>query len=139
MRRFLLSSVVVIAAIFVSAYPSTASEGVPQIRRDNIVKSGQRDRIGRARQTEPDCTVSRVPNVRVIEPPSHGRVALVREQEVITGAKGRFAKCNSRQVPVIAYYYQSTPGYIGRDRFVVRISFRDGFVTDRISTIQVKK
>jgi len=139
MGRFLLTFAVAVAAISMSDFVATASEGVTQVKRDDVVKSGQRKRIGHSWYINPDCSVTRVPTVRVIDPPLHGKVALVHEKNVVTEAEGRVAKCNSLKLPVIAYYYQSAPGYVGSDRFVARVSFGNGVVTDRITTIRVQK
>jgi len=109
------------------------------VRLDKTAKTGQRERVGHAWHINPDCTVTHVPNVRLIDPPLHGSLALVREQAVVTNAKGRFAKCNSLKLRMIGYYYQSTPGYIGKDRFVARVAFGDGNVNDNVTSIKVEK
>ncbi|WP_168880023.1 hypothetical protein [Rhizobium sp. P28RR-XV] len=106
---------------------------------DKTAKSGNRERVGRAWHINPDCSAGHSPTIRVVEPPAHGKLTLVAEQEVLTDAKGRFAKCNSLKLPVIGYYYQSSPGYSGSDRFILRVSFGNGTVKDSATSIQVQK
>lgn len=139
MRHFLSGFITAVVAIAISAFAVSASEGVPQVRHDSTVKTGQRERIGHSWHINPDCSVTGVPTVRVIDPPLHGKITLARVREVITDAKGRTIRCNSLKLPVIAYFYQSTAGYVGSDRFVARVSFGNGDVTDRIQTIRVQK
>lgn len=139
MNSLLAGFVSIIVAISMSGCATTSSDGVRQVRFDKTAKTGQRQSVGHNWHLNPDCTVTHVPNVRVIEPPLHGSLALVREQAVVTNAKGLFAKCNSLKLPMIGYYYQSTPGYIGKDRFVARVAFGDGNVKDRVTSIKVEK
>jgi hypothetical protein len=139
MRTPVLALASALIAISTSGCVTTSADGVAAVSHDKIAKSGQRDRVGHAWHINPDCSVTRRPTVRVVEPPAHGKLALIEEQEVLEEAKGRFAKCNSLKLPMIGYYYQSTSAYIGADRFVVRVSFGNGSVKDSIINIQVQK
>lgn len=139
MTRFLLSFVSAIAAISLSGCVTTSADGVRQIPHDHVVKSGKREQIRQSWHLNPDCTVSHVPTVRVIELPRHGTATISDEKGLISKAKGQFARCNSLKLPVAGIYYQSAPGYIGRDKFIARVSYGDGHVVDRIESIRIQK
>lgn len=139
MRFPLVAFASVIVAISVSGCVTTSADGVRQVSHDRTATSGHRERVGRAWHINPDCSTAGAPTIRIVEPPAHGKLTLVAEREVLTDAKGRFAKCNSLKLPVIGYYYQSIAGYSGSDRFTLRVSFGNGKVSDSIINIQVQK
>lgn len=139
MRSPLVAFSLVIVAISASGCVTTSADGVRQVSHDKSVTSGHRERVGRAWHINPDCSTAGAPTIRVVEPPTHGKLTLVAEKEALTGAKGGFAKCNSTKQSMIDYYYQSSPGYSGSDTFTLRISFGNGTVKDSVTGIQVQK
>lgn len=138
MRIFAVPLFSLFVALSISGCVTTSPDGVRQVRHEVTAKSGRRERVGNAWRINPDCSVTRVPHVRVTQPPTHGRLALVPARAPVTGAK-RLVKCNSVEVPMIGYYYQSNPTYVGEDRFTVRVSSGSGAVNDSITNIQVRK
>ena len=128
-------TIVVIGAAL-SSCASTNVDGVRQIDDRALAVSGERTRIGRDWNLNPDCSVRTKPLVRVLEPPKHGKLAIVQE-DVFPARKD--GKCGSTKVLGNAQYYTSDRGFVGKDRIVTRHSYDSGGVQDVTSEITVVK
>ncbi|PZM15005.1 hypothetical protein [Rhizobium tubonense] len=118
----------------------TYVDGVKQTSGKKVAVSGERTLTGRTWLIKPDCTLSRIPNVRVTQPPKHGHVEIVQEELYPSYDSGDFKKCNTVKVMGIRGYYTSNTNYIGPDSYTARTSYGDGTdIEDAVISINVVK
>ncbi|TCU14754.1 hypothetical protein EV132_108124 [Rhizobium sullae] len=135
-------SILSIAAMSLSASLSgcttTSPDGLVRYKARRSVVSGERTKIGAAWNLNPDCTAKTVPDVRVRQAPKHGKVENLREL-AFPSATDEYEKCNGTKVPAVVGYYTSKQGFVGKDRIVVRTSYKDGNVDEQVLDIAVVK
>lgn len=133
---FILSIAAMSVSASLSGCTTTSSDGLVRYQTNVSVASGERTKLGVAWNLNPDCSAKAVPEVRVREAPKHGKLENLREL-AFPNAKGEYKKCNSTKIPATVGYYTSEKGFIGKDRIVVRTSYKDGVVDDRVLNITV--
>ena len=77
--------------------------------------------------TNPDCSASGVPTVRVAQDPQHGRLTITRGGVFAYFAPSNArSACNRRRVPGVTVKYVSQRGYTGPDTTAVEVFFPNG-------------
>jgi hypothetical protein len=78
-------------------------------------------KISSINSTNPDCTTEGRVEIRVTQPPQHGRVT-VRYTGVFPNfpASNVRSACNRRRVPGVEVYYVADKGYSGSDSVAIR-------------------
>lgn len=129
----------VMAISSLSSCVTVSPDGVKRVEFNKVAVSGERTREGVAWHIKPDCSMQNMPTVRVVEPPKHGKLEIVKEGIFPTTAKGLYNKCRSVKVQGSVGYYTSDKGYIGMDRLTVRVSYGNGRIEDTVLNIKVVK
>lgn len=138
MKISIISFVVIASSALSAGCVTQSADGVMNRSHTITAVSGERTRIKKSWHLEPDCSSAAVPTVRVMQPPKNGNVETVAEK-TFPNAGGAYAKCNTKKVESAMSYYQSKSGYVGKDKVVLRESFRDGKVVDMNIDINVVK
>ncbi|WP_245441898.1 hypothetical protein [Rhizobium phaseoli] len=129
-----------VAAMWVGAVlagcTTTGPDGLKRYQKNITVASGERTRLGAAFSLNPDCSAKAVPEVRIREAPKHGKVESLREL-TFPNSKGEYKKCTSTKVPATVGYYTPDKGFVGKDRVVVRTSYKNGVVDEGVINITV--
>jgi hypothetical protein len=101
-------------------------------------QSGEKQKMNYFTGLNPDCTVTGVPKVTFVTQPAHGAMTVEYGEEYPNYPKDnvRYA-CNTRRVPATVLYYQSTPGYTGKDMAVIEVVFPAGNLRHQTYTITV--
>ncbi|MBY5391031.1 hypothetical protein [Rhizobium leguminosarum] len=115
---------------------TTGPDGLKRYQKNITVASGERTKLGAAFSLNPDCTAKAVPEVRIREAPKHGKVESLREL-AFPNSKGEYKKCASTKVIATVGYYTPDKGFVGKDRVVVRTSYRNGVVDEGVINITV--
>jgi hypothetical protein len=90
------------------------------ITRERIVKSGKQTNVTAFNQVNPDCSAGRLPNIKIVSGPAHGKLVLSRQQLNPKFNSGDLRhKCNSRKLPVTVLLYTSDKGFSGLDKIRV--------------------
>jgi hypothetical protein len=89
--------------------------------------AGQRMRIGFIAAIEPDCSLTPVASVRIVEPPKHGEAAVSPDTGFTSFAKENpRSACNTQRINGNAVLYRSEEGYTGKDSVTVEVAYADG-------------
>ena len=75
----------------------------------------------------PDCSQRGVPNLKILQQPSHGQAVLVQREDFPTYPPNHpnFA-CNKTKVPVVAIDYTPSQGFTGSDLMSIEAVFPSG-------------
>jgi hypothetical protein len=138
-NRFAVNAALVLTiSAALSSCVTTNADGVKQYSFQKTAVSGDRLKISRVAIVKRDCNMRTLAEMRVIDPPQHGRVDIVHEK-VEGKFSGDYRLCTGKEVMGTVAYYTSQKGYIGRDKVVIRASSDDGIVRDYVSEINVVK
>jgi hypothetical protein len=69
-----------------------------------------------------DCTAGPLPVVRLVTPPTHGKVAVTQGRLRATNLKD----CLGAELPAFVAVYRSVPDYIGQDIFTIEVVGAEG-------------
>lgn len=116
------------AALLFCAVPAAGwAQQVPTVQR--VVPSGQPQQIFFIAHLEPDCRPLPMGTSALLESPAHGRVTLQRGVDFpYFSANNPRSQCNTRRVPGNKLIYQSAPGFVGEDGFVIELIGKYGNV-----------
>lgn len=135
---FILSIAGMSVSASLSGCTTTSPDGLVRNKAHRSVVSGERTKIGSAWNLNPDCSAKTVPDVRVREAPKYGKLENLREL-AFPSATDEYEKCNGTKIPAVVGYYTSEKGFVGKDRIVVRTSYKDGNVDEQVLDITVVK
>jgi hypothetical protein len=80
-----------------------------------------------ATSVNPDCSAAGAVTIKVVEPPSHGRVSINRTGVFPTfSAANVRQRCNTRRVAGVKAIYVSQRGYQGPDRVAIDVIWPSG-------------
>lgn len=139
MKYFNQLAIGIMAVSSLSSCVTVSPDGVKRVEFNKVVVSGERTREGVAWLIKPDCSMQSIPTVRVVEPPKHGKLVIVKESVFPTTAKGIYSKCKAVKVQGSVGYYTSDKGYLGMDSLTVRVSYGNGRIEDSVLNIKVVK
>ena len=116
----------------------TTTENVKTTRLTLNTLEGKSVRVGAAWHINPDCTVLAVPDVKVLQPPAHGKLSIEKAATFPKSKGETYLKCNNRKVTGRITYYTPNSGFIGKDRMKLRVSYINGVLDDGDITVNVK-
>jgi hypothetical protein len=93
-----------------------------QVDREVKVPTGKEVRVAVYANIRPDCTPGPLPAIRLMVPPTHGKVTVKRGTLKATNIK----QCLAAEVPALVAFYRSAEGYNGADEFLVEIVAASG-------------
>jgi len=79
-------------------------------------------RVGVYINVQPDCSPGPLPTIRLITPPSNGKVTVKRAK--VTGTN--YKQCLALEVPGFIAVYHSAPGFSGVDTLTIEVKFPAG-------------
>jgi hypothetical protein len=82
-----------------------------------------------------NCTAAPLPVLRLITPPTHGRVIVKQTHLLATN----FQQCLGTELPAFVAFYRSTPNYIGEDEFTLEVTGSSGNAQLQRITITIVK
>ncbi|WP_246798311.1 hypothetical protein [Rhizobium leguminosarum] len=135
-KAFILSVATMCVSAALASCTTTGADGLSRHQKNITVASGERTKLGAAFSLNPDCTAKAVPEVRIREAPKHGKVESLREL-AFPNSKGEYKKCASTKVIATVGYYTPDKGFVGKDRVVVRTSYKNGVVDEGVINITV--
>ena len=116
-----------------SPQPRTPDQG--PLERQIKGSSGRDIRVLVLTNVRPDCTSGPLPTVRLVTPPSNGKITVRRIR--LTGTNVRH--CLALEVPALVAFYRSAPEFEGDDTLAVEIVPVEGARQLRRITITVTK
>lgn len=135
------SLTIVSAASILLALSTSLSmaDGIKTTEDHSKALSGERTLMGRSYNLNPDCSLATLPAERILQAPAHGSVDIVEASIFPNYKSGAHMKCNARKAPGIEEYYTSKSGYSGNDEYKLRVSYRNGQITDVTVKVNVIK
>jgi hypothetical protein len=116
MRHFWLVLAVLIGA------NSWAAAQVQTVERAAKASSGKDVQVGAYLNIRPDCTSGVLPAIRLVNPPTHGKVIVKKAKANATNYK----QCLALEVPAYVAIYRSAPDFTGTDAFTVEVKYHEG-------------
>ena len=122
------------------AAPANSSPQIlPSIELIRAVPAGRKWRIDFLYSINPDCSSLGFASVRVLEEPTHGKVAV----ENGTGypnfpQNNQRYECNRRQADGVAVFYEPQSEFVGTDSVTIDIVFASGSSRRQHYAIEVK-
>lgn len=92
------------------------------VERQITAARGQDTRAGVYINTRPDCSSGPLPIIRLVKPPTRGRVIVQRAR--LNAAKYR--QCSGLQAPALLVIYRPATDFEGADEFELSISYPEG-------------
>jgi len=115
MGAFLLLSSCADTAVSPALKPSFIVRGVD---------SGARQVIDNYYSVNPDCGNEGYPEIKVMQVPTHGTVAVENGDTYSSFTKDNVRyECNKKKVASSQLFYQSSPGFHGKDSFTIQVRF----------------
>jgi hypothetical protein len=123
-------SAVAVSTLVLAAVPAMAQES---LFRNVDAQPGKTQRLAVAANVAPDCKPGTPPEIKVLQPPKNGNLA-VRSGET---PAGQLKRCPGLKVPVQGVFYQAKAGFAGVDEVVFEIRRPDGKVQSHSVRITV--
>jgi hypothetical protein len=79
-------------------------------------------RIGLYLNIQPDCTSGPLPTIRLVEPPTHGKVTVKKAKFSATNYK----QCLALNVPAYVAFYRSERDFLGNDTVLLEVRYPGG-------------
>jgi hypothetical protein len=93
------------------------------------VFSGNEIRVAAPNNVKTDCTTGEIADIRIVAAPEHGEIRFdTIKIPVSRPASNSRNGCNGKEVEARAYFYKSSDGYTGDDKFTVDVDFKTGKV-----------
>jgi hypothetical protein len=103
------------------------SPGGPALKPNLIVRgfdSGARQIVDDYYSVTPDCENLGYPEIKILQAPAHGTVAVDKGEAFPSFAKDNVRyECNKKKVASSQLFYESRPGFHGKDSFTIQVRF----------------
>jgi hypothetical protein len=126
-RQFLAISLIALAT------PSMSQTPVPTVERSFKALPNKDTQVGVYLNVREDCTSGPLPTIRLLSPPTSGKVAVKTAKVKATN----FKACLALEVPAYVAIYKSAPNFAGADILTVEVSFPGGRTEIQKITINV--
>ena len=121
----------IVSAIPIVAVLSACAGDAEEMRRapmvhyvTKAVHAGAREKIDAYTALLPDCSSQGYPEMKIVGAPAHGTLTSVPGQDFPTYLKDDArSACNSKPGPSTQVFYQSEPGYHGKDTVAIIIRY----------------
>jgi len=143
-----------VAAVTISAILVTASAAfgeakkaesaqierkVPETREKRDGFSGTEFRLGAMNYVKADCSSGPVPDVRIVAKPANGELRTEQIVYIVDRTPdNRRAHCNGKEVDAVGLFYKSRDGFVGRDKVLVDVDYKNGTVRRFLYDIAVR-
>jgi hypothetical protein len=104
------------------ATPSMAQSSVATVERSVKALPNKDTQIGLYLNVREDCTTGPLPTIRLISPPTSGKVVVKSAKVKATNYKA----CLALEVPAYIAIYQSPPDFSGADSLTIEVSYPGG-------------
>jgi hypothetical protein len=115
------------------ATPSVAQSPVPTVERLVKALPNKDTQIGVYLNVRADCTSGPLPTIRLVSPPTSGKVVVKTAKVKATNYKA----CLALEVPAYIAFYKSAPDFSGADVMSVEVSYPAGRTEIQKITVNV--
>ena len=115
------------------AAPSMAQAPIPTVERSFKALPNKATQIGVYLNVRDDCTSGPLPTIRLLSPPSSGKVAVKTAKVKATNYKA----CLALEVPAYVAIYRSAPNFSGADILSIEVSYPGGRTEIQKITVDV--
>jgi hypothetical protein len=124
----------IIASLLIAlATPSMAQSPVPTVERSVKALPNKDTQIGVYLNVRADCTSGPLPTIRLVSPPTSGKVVVKTAKVKATNYKA----CLALEVPAYIAFYKSAPDFSGADVMSVEVSYPAGRTEIQKITVNV--
>jgi hypothetical protein len=124
----------IVAGLLIAlAAPSMAQSPVATVERSVKALPNKDTQIGLYLNVRQDCTSGPLPTIRLISPPTSGKVVVKTAKVKATNYKA----CLALEVPAYIAFYKSAPGFSGADVMSVEVSYPAGRTEIQKITVNV--
>ena len=100
----------------------SAQNGTETVERSVKAAPNKETQIGLYINVLPDCTSGPLPTIRLVSPPTSGKVVVKTAKMKTTNYKA----CLALEVPAYVAYYKSPPDFLGDDVLTIEIKYQSG-------------
>jgi hypothetical protein len=131
MRRVFLA---IFLFLLVSGVDPAIAQGQSQTVERSVKALANKDtRIGLYLNVRADCTSGPLPTIRLVSPPTSGKVVVKTANVKATNYKA----CLALEVPAYVAFYKSTPDFLGNDVMTIEVSYPGGRTEIQKITVNV--
>jgi hypothetical protein len=124
----------IVAGLLIAlATPSMAQSPVATVERSVKALPNKDTQIGLYLNVRQDCTSGPLPTIRLISPPTSGKVVVKTAKVKATNYKA----CLALEVPAYIAFYKSAPDFSGADVMSVEVSYPAGRTEIQKITVNV--
>lgn len=123
-----------LALTFLAATGSVwAQEATQSVERSVQAAPNKVVQIGLYINVRPDCTAGPLPTIRLVSPPSAGKVEVKSAKVKATNYK----QCLALEVPAYVAFYKSPPDFLGDDILTIEVKYPQGRTEIQKITVKV--
>ena len=123
-----------LALTFLAATGSAwAQEATQSVERSVQAAPNKVVQIGLYINVRPDCTAGPLPTIRLVSPPSAGKVEVKSAKVKATNYK----QCLALEVPAYVAFYKSPPDFLGDDILTIEVKYPQGRTEIQKITVKV--
>jgi hypothetical protein len=123
-----------LALMFLAATGSAwAQEATQNVERSVQAAPNKVVQIGLYINVRPDCTAGPLPTIRLVSPPSAGKVEVKSAKVKATNYK----QCLALEVPAYVAFYKSPPDFLGDDTLTIEVKYPQGRTEIQKITVKV--
>ena len=122
-------------AILVGSVATAAAQAPAERTVERSVKAlpNKNTQIGVYLNVLPDCTSGPLPTIRLVNPPTVGKVVVKTAKAKATNYKA----CLALEVPAYVAFYTSPPDFLGDDVMTLEVKFPGGRIEIQKITVKV--
>jgi hypothetical protein len=110
-----------------------AQDAVQTVERSVKAAPNKDTQIGVYLNVLPDCTSGPLPTIRLVSPPSSGKVVVKTAKAKATNYKA----CLALEVPAYVAFYKSPPEFVGDDVLTIEVKYLGGRTEIQKITVKV--
>ncbi|MEH2470275.1 hypothetical protein V1281_000478 [Nitrobacteraceae bacterium AZCC 2161] len=130
MRRIIILAFGVAA---VTGWVGPANAQTPMVERSVKAVPNKDTQIGVYLNVLPDCTSGPLPTIRLVNPPTSGKVVVKTAKVKFTNYKA----CLALEAPAYVAFYKSPPEFLGDDVLTIEVKFPGGRTEIQKITVNV--
>src|SRR5262245_9816691 len=110
-----------------------AQEAIQNVERSVQATPNKVVQIGLYINVRPDCTAGPLPTIRLVSPPSSGKVEVKPAKVKATNYK----QCLALEGPAYVAFYKSSPDFLGDDILTIEVKYPQGRTEIQKITVKV--
>ena len=111
----------------------SAQSGPETVERSVKASPNKETQVGVYLNVLPDCTSGPLPTIRLVSPPSSGKVVVKTAKIKATNYKA----CLALEVPAYVAFYKSPPNFFGDDVLTIEVKYQSGRTEIQKITVKV--